>query len=132
VSGRHSAERLTGFEKLVLAAIVANTGVLVWSLCDHTHEAIIEPMHTGFLVFFCIELIVRVRSAGSLREFVRSGWNVFDTIVILLSLMPVLMPVGGDSWLRTARAARIVHSLRHVSHLRVADFLRLREQEQGV
>jgi voltage-gated sodium channel len=113
-----------------LAAIVANTGVLAWGLLDHVHEDFIEPLHTGFLVFFCIELAWRVRAAGSIRGFVRSGWNIFDTVVIVLSLMPVFLPVGGDSWLRTARAARIIHSLRHASHLRVADFLRLRKRDR--
>jgi hypothetical protein len=130
VSGRHSGERLSSFEKLVLAAIVANTGVLVWGLCDHVHEDLIEPLHTGFLVFFCFELLIRFRAAGSLRAYLRSGWNVFDTVVIALSLMPVFLPIGGDSWLRAARAARIVHTLRHTSHLRVADFLRLRKPGQ--
>jgi hypothetical protein len=129
VSADHA--EVSPFEKLVLAAIVANTGVLVWGLLDHVHEKTIEPLHTGFLVFFCVELAVRVRTAGSLRQFVRSGWNIFDTVVIALSLMPVFVPVGGDSWLRTARAARIVHSLRHTSHLRVADFLRLRKRQHA-
>ena len=119
-------ERLTPFDKVVLAAIVANTVVLVWGWVDSTHEEAIDRVHTAFLVFFCLELAVRLRAAGSLRGYLRSGWNVFDSVVIGLALVPALPMMGSFMRLaRLARLARIVHSLRHVSHLRVLDYLRL-------
>lgn len=124
-----SGEHISRFDQVVLAAIVANTAVLIWGFVDDAHEEIIERMHTGFLVFFCIELIVRYRQAGSTRAFLRNGWNVFDTVVISLAMLPMLMPLGGTTFMRItriARFARIMHSLRHVSHLRALDFLRLR------
>jgi voltage-gated sodium channel len=127
MSAGHAISR---FDKVVLAAIAANTAVLVWGWCDSAHEELIEPVHTGFLVFFTVELALRYRAAGSLRAFCRSGWNVFDTVVIGLALLPVLMPLGGTTFMRVtrvARFARVVHSLRHVSHLRVLDVLRLRK-----
>lgn len=111
------------FETVVLATIAANTVVLVWGLWDHSHEELIDQMHTGFLVFFVVELLVRMRAAGSLRGFVGSGWNVFDSVVIGLSLLPVLGV--GVTLLRVARGARVLHSLRHVSHLRATGFVRL-------
>jgi voltage-gated sodium channel len=119
------------FEKVVLVTIAANTAVLVWGLCDHHHEELIDPMHTGFLAFFVVELLVRLRAAGSLRVFMASGWNVFDSVVIGLSLLPVLGV--GVTLLRVARGARVLHSLRHVSHLRAAGFVRLftRQSAEG-
>ena len=120
------AERVTRFDVVVLSAIGANTVVLVWGWCDPVHEDLVGRLHTGFLVFFCVELVVRLRAAGSLRGFLRGGWNVFDTVVIGVALLPVVPLSGGSTFLRVARFARIVHSLRHVSHLRAFDFLRLR------
>jgi voltage-gated sodium channel len=110
------------FERVVLVVILANTAVLVWSLCDHHHEILLEHLHTAALVFFGVELAVRLRAAGSLRRFLASGWNVFDASVIGLSLLPVLGV--GVTLLRIARLARVTHALRHVGHLRRADLLR--------
>jgi voltage-gated sodium channel len=123
VQSNDGIEETSTFEKVVLVTIAANTAVLVWGLCDHHHEELIDPMHTGFLVFFVVELLLRLRAAGSLRGFLGSGWNVFDSVVIGLSLLPVLGV--GVTLLRVARGARVLHSLRHVSHLRATGFVRV-------
>lgn len=122
-------EATSTFEKVVLVTIAANTAVLVWGLCDHHHEELIDPMHTAFLAFFVVELLLRLRAAGSLRGFVSSGWNVFDSVVIGLSLLPVLGV--GVTLLRVARGARVLHSLRHVSHLRATGFVRVFTRQTG-
>jgi hypothetical protein len=111
------------FERAVLAAIAANTGVLVWSLLDDSHEDLIEPLHTAFLLFFVAEMLARFAGAGfSVRTFVRqSRWNAFDSAVIVLSLLPMLGVSIGV--LRLARVARIVHSVRHATHLRLVRFV---------
>jgi uncharacterized ion transporter superfamily protein YfcC len=128
-SANMNDEATSTFEKVVLVTIAANTAVLVWGLCDHHHEELIDPMHTAFLAFFVVELLLRLRAAGSLRGFVSSGWNVFDSVVIGLSLLPVLGV--GVTLLRVARGARVLHSLRHVSHLRATGFVRVFTRQTG-
>ena len=55
------------------------------------------------------------------RCFLIGRWNCFDAAVIALSTMPIL---GVDaSLLRVARMARMVHLMRHASHLRLSRLL---------
>jgi len=79
-----------------------------------------EFVHNLVLAFFVVELAVRFRRAGWRRFFI-GRWNCFDAAVIALSTMPVL---GVDaSLLRVARMARMVHLMRHASHLRLSRLL---------
>jgi voltage-gated sodium channel len=107
------------FDRVALGAILVNTVVLGWSWLDHVHQQAIERIDTCFVVFFLIELVTRLRRAG--WRWLRRPWNLFDATIILLALLPVL----GDSItiLRMARAAKLVHLGRHISHLRAAAWL---------
>jgi hypothetical protein len=107
------------FERATLSAILANTVVLAWGWVDHAHALTFERIDTGFLVFFLIELVTRLRRAG--WRWLRRPWNLFDATIILLALLPV---VGdGITILRMARVAKLVHLGRHISHLRAAAWL---------
>jgi len=111
---------MTRFERLVVIVILANTAMLAVSLFDHDHENFIEASHVGFLTFFGVELVVRLGACGwnPCRFLRESWWNGFDAVVIVLSLLPV---IGANlTILRVARAARLLHLLRHVGHLRLA------------
>jgi voltage-gated sodium channel len=104
------------FEKLCAAVILTNTGLLVWAQFDGAHEELLKHIESVCLAFFVVELVVRIRSHGW-RRFVRSPWCVFDSTIIALALLPVL---GADvSLLRVARLARVVHLMRHASHMRL-------------
>lgn len=116
----HQAVRV--FERVVLVAILGNTIVLVWGLIDHQYEPVLRAVEDCFLWFFVAELVVRLRAVGwGPRRFLSSGWNLFDTAITLLAMLPVL-----GVRLRVARVARVVHTLRHTSHLRLLDALRRR------
>ena len=104
------------FDRAMVGAIVANTGVLGWSWLDHVHQQAIERIDTCFVVLFLIELLARLRRAG--WRWLRRPWNLFDATIILLAL---LLVVGdGITILRMARVAKLVHLGRHISHLRAA------------
>ena len=93
-------------------------------LIDHHHEHLLLRCEYGFLLFFVVELGVRLRAVGwRPRRFLARPWNAFDTAVIALAFLPVLGV--SVTLLRVARLARVVHTLRHTSHLRLADLLRL-------
>lgn len=123
----HAAEHGHGrFEQVVVGAIVVNTVVLVASFIDTAHEEMWEPIHVGFLLFFVGELLVRMhRAEWDLKRFMTGEggkWNVFDTIVVIVSLMPLVASGMDTTLLRVARLARVAHSIRHVGHLRLARF----------
>lgn len=115
------------FERVVIVAIVLNTIVLVWSFADVAHEDLLEPIHVGFLLFFVGEILVRLHRTGwNLREFITGAggrWNSFDSIIVAVSLLPLVASGMDTSLLRIARLARVTHSVRHVGHLRLTRFL---------
>jgi Ion transport protein len=115
------AYRLTSrLDRVVLAVIAANAVVLVGGLVVDGHEQVFDTIHDAIVAFFLAELLVRLRAGGWV--FLRGGWNCFDALVILASLLPIFG--AGASMLRIARAARLLHLMRHLPHLRVDPFLK--------
>lgn len=111
-SPKGEVRRVT-FEHAVAGVILANTAILLAGLMVDGHEEWFEIGHNACLAFFVFELALRLRAS-------RWQWNVFDALVIALSLMPML---GVEAaLLRVARLARLVHFARHISHLRLLTF----------
>ena len=102
-------------------AIVANLAVVAWHYCDGEHEAIQTAVENAILAFFVVETTVKILLLGP-RGFFGSRWNCFDTLVIMVSALP--MAAEGLAALRVVRVARVLHLLRHFSHLRLLDLVR--------
>lgn len=68
-------------------------------------------LHVFIQIFFVAEIAVRLGAhAFELRKFLRDGWNVFDVVVVGISLLPVAGPFA-----LVARLARILRVARLVS-----------------
>lgn len=65
------------------------------------------------LGFFVIELVLRLYALG--LRFFRSGWNVFDFVIVAISLIPT---AGGLSVLRALRILRVLRVVSVVPSLR--------------
>jgi hypothetical protein len=115
------------FEPTVFAVIAVNAVVSVWSLIDSDHEEMFEPIHQGLMVFFAAEILIRfARVNCNPRRFFASKWNVFDLTLVIVGLLPMLgVGVIGVRLVRIARLARIMHSMRHVTTLRLIHITRL-------
>jgi voltage-gated sodium channel len=113
------AHGVSRFEAVVPAAILANSAVLGWGWIDHAHDVAAERIDTCFLVFFGVELAVRLRRAG--WRWLAQPWNLFDAFIISLAFLPVIG--DGITVVRLARAATLLHLGRHASHLRVVAWL---------
>ncbi|NRB79066.1 MAG: ion transporter [Saccharospirillaceae bacterium] len=61
-------------------------------------------------VFFVFEITIRFLAYENKREFLKSGWNVFDLIIVVGSLVP-----AGGSGILLARLLRVFRVLRLVS-----------------
>ena len=61
-------------------------------------------------VFFVIEIVIRYLAIGDFKRFFRSGWNIFDTFIVIGSLIP-----SGSSGILLARLLRVFRVLRLVS-----------------
>lgn len=113
-----AAHEVTWLKRATFAAIVANAGIIAWSWFAEESE-FLEKLDVGLLLFFVVELVVRIKNAG--RGALRDGWLIFDVVVIALALAPL----GANlTALRVTRAARLGHFGKHVPHLRHLTALR--------
>ena len=57
----------------------------------------LEPLFLNFIhlldyaitIFFVIEILIRFIGEKEKKNFFKDGWNVFDTIIVAISLIPI-------------------------------------------
>jgi len=107
----------TAFNLAIFAVIVANAIVLG----VETYEedlAVLGTLDAIFLGVFVAELAVRlVAHGGRPQDFFRSGWNVFDFVVVAAAFTPGLS--NNATLLRLIRLLRVVRIVRLLPDLRV-------------
>ncbi len=62
-------------------------------------------------LFFLVEIVIRFIAEPNKRQFFKSGWNVFDTLVVVISLIPI----DDSEMALLARLVRVFRVLRMVS-----------------
>lgn len=102
------------FQNLVLGVILLNAAVAgletARGVVDR-HGSLLAVTHLAITALFIGELGVRLAARGfRLRAFFRDGWNVFDFVVVAVSLLP-----GVGSFATIARIARVLRVARLVS-----------------
>jgi voltage-gated sodium channel len=109
------------FDPLMLAVIFVNAVTLGLETYDSIARSIGDRLHTAndvILGAFVVELLIRFGATGfHPRRFLRSGWNVFDFVVIAASFAPGLRE--NATLLRLVRLGRIVRAVRLLPDLRV-------------
>ncbi len=109
------------FDPLILAVIFVNAVTLGLETYDSIAREIGDELRRANAVMlgvFVVELLLRFGAAGfDPRRFFRSGWNVFDFVVIAASFVPGVRE--NAMLLRLVRLARIVRAIRLLPDLRV-------------
>jgi len=67
-------------------------------------------LDAGITIFFVIEITIRFLACKDKKHFFKSGWNIFDTAIVVGSLIPT-----GGSGVLLARLLRVFRVLRLVS-----------------
>ncbi|MFT6269592.1 MAG: voltage-gated sodium channel [Alphaproteobacteria bacterium] len=101
------------FEFFVIAVIIISAleiGAKTYDLSD-TAIAVTQYMDVFITVFFLFEILVRFIGEERKKDFLKSGWNVFDTLVVVISLIPV----DESEMALLARLIRIFRVLRMIS-----------------
>lgn len=110
-----------GFQLAIGAVIIANAIVLgmeTYASLDEQYGSILRALNAAFYGVFLVELILRIASYGWRPwNFFRSGWNVFDFIVIGGALIPALRDQA--TVIRLLRLARVVRLMRFLPDARV-------------
>jgi voltage-gated sodium channel len=109
------------FDPLMLVVIFVNAIALGLETYDSVAHSIGDELHTAndvILGLFVVELLIRFGASGfDPRRFFRSGWNVFDFVVIAASFAPGLRE--NATLLRLVRLARMVRAVRLLPDLRI-------------
>ena len=109
------------FQIFIGSVIVANAVVLgleTYAGIMESYGSILIFLNSAFYAVFLAELVLRIVSYGTRPwNFFRSGWNIFDFIVIGGALIPAIREQA--TVLRLLRLARIVRLLRFLPDARV-------------
>jgi len=101
------------FEFLVISIIVFSalvTGAKTYTM-ESTATDIVIWLDMFITVFFLVEIAIRMAAEPRFFDFFKTGWNIFDFIIVTASLLPI---EGNDSVL-LARLLRIFRVLRLIS-----------------
>ena len=108
------------FELFVVAVILFSAvmiGVNSYAL-DGRVVQVMEILDLAITLFFLVELSIRFLGEPEKRAFFRQGWNVFDTLIVTVSLVPIdeseLALLG-----RLIRIFRVLRMVSIVPELRV-------------
>jgi voltage-gated sodium channel len=109
------------FNGVIAGVIVANAVVLgleTYPEVMDDYGNVLIRLNAAFYAVFVVELLLRIASYGRRpQDFFRSGWNVFDLIIIGAVAIPAVREQA--QLLRLLRIARIVRLIRFLPDARV-------------
>ncbi len=101
------------FQFCVVSIIILNAvliGATTYKL-DPLFLKIINYLDYGITVFFVVEILIRFIGEQKKSDFFKSGWNIFDTIIVAISLVPI----PNNSSFLVLRLLRVFRVLRLIS-----------------
>jgi len=109
------------FNIAIFGVIIANAVVLgleTYPGVVSKADGLLGTLNDVFLGIFVVELAIRLTAFGARPGgFFRSGWNVFDFVVVIAAFLPGLRE--NSTLLRIARLARVLRIVRLLPDLRV-------------
>ncbi len=101
------------FEMAVIAIIILSALVIGATTYDIDPRwlSLLKILDFAVTLFFLVEIVIRMAAEERLRNFFKSGWNVFDFLIVTASLIPV----GETQMVLLARLLRVFRVLRLVS-----------------
>lgn len=101
------------FEAVVVSIIILSAlliGARTYEI-DPTWSKVLTVLDYSVTLFFIVEISIRFWAEDNKRDFFKNGWNIFDTLIVLVSIIPLS---EGDMAL-LGRLIRIFRVLRMVS-----------------
>lgn len=101
------------FQFSVISIIILNAitlGISTYEIDSFVKKAI-QILDYGITIFFVIEILIRFISEPKKINFFKSGWNIFDTLIVLISLIPI----PNNSSFLLLRLLRVFRVLRLIS-----------------
>lgn len=97
---------------IILSALLL--GSSTYDLNENTKKILIF-LDYFITIFFCLEISIRFVGEKNKRDFFKEGWNIFDTVIVIFSLLP-----AGESvlLLRLLRIFRVLRLISFIPELR--------------
>lgn len=98
------------FEYFINAVILVNVVlfVLYWDRQSAEFQRVLDYCNNAFILVYIVEFVLKLLAEG--RVFFQNEWNVFDTIVLILTVCSTLLDLFNIS--RLGKAASVIRSLR--------------------
>ena len=109
----------SAFQLIVTAIILLSSiivGVGTYEIVNDLFLRILLALDIFITIFFVVEILIRFFAEHRKVDFFRSGWNIFDLIIVISSLIPTT----GSSVLvlRLLRLARLLRVISFIPELR--------------
>lgn len=101
------------FEFAVISVIIVSSlliGVKTYDI-NPDYLFVLQIMDVAVTVFFLVEIIIRFATTENKKRFFHNGWNIFDTIIVVVSIIPI----DQSEYALLARLIRIFRVLRLIS-----------------
>lgn len=108
------------FEFFVISVIIISAleiGAKTYDLSETT-LFVMSYLDVSITLFFLFEILVRFFAEPNKKDFFKGGWNVFDTLVVAISLIPV-DEANMALLARLVRVFRVLRLISVVSELRL-------------
>jgi len=101
------------FQAIVIIAIILSAFLVGASTFKINNTLISVFWFVDILItlFFIIEIFIRFIAEPNKKRFLKNGWNLFDTLIVLISIIPI----GPNSSILVFRLLRIFRVLRLIS-----------------
>ena len=105
---------------IFITIIILINSFLIGLQTTYENETI-NNIQTVILYVFTFEVAVRMVAAGSLKEFFKRGWNIFDFTLVLIGWLPPTMVTNGSTVmaLRVLRVFRVLRLLRTLAEIKL-------------
>lgn len=103
----------SSFFQWIVIAVIILSALLIGAKTHNLPVQVIQALailDVGVTIFFVIEITIRYLAHPQKKKFFHSGWNIFDTVIVIGSLIP-----SGGSGVLLARLLRVFRVLRLVS-----------------
>lgn len=103
------------FEMFVITVIIFSSlmiGIRTYSLHPLAESALVF-LDYAVTLFFLIEIIIRMAAEPRVRDFFKKGWNVFDFVIVVVSLIPL----DDSEYALIARMLRLFRVMRLISFI---------------
>lgn len=101
------------FEFIVIGIIIFSAlliGAKTYDI-DPTAAKVLAILDIGITIFFLVEVLLRFIACENKKRFFHNAWNIFDTIIVVVSLIPI----NESEFAFLARLIRIFRVLRLIS-----------------